>query len=106
VDYFNAVQEGRARVRKAIAVLDSLLAPSSPVLFLKMDTKDWTPVGEETMVALVKGQDQKSAIVICDADGNSKAISAWVTDTVAQETLKSLEGKGLGKFEGELRLPI
>lgn len=87
-------------------ILQEVAGPSSPVLFLKMNTPEWTPVGEETFFAVVKGKNSTGAVVICDGEGNSKAISTWVPTSQADAYALSLESKGLSRFEGEVKLPI
>ena len=106
MDYFAAVQEGRARVRRAVEILQSAAGPSSPVLFLKLDSKEWTPVGEENLVALVWGKNATAALTLCDSDGNSKAISGWLDGAKAAGLAKELEKEGIPAFSGEVRLPL
>jgi hypothetical protein len=106
VDYFKAVQEGRARAAKALEILQDIAGPCYPLLFLKMGTKDWTPVGEENLFAVVQGKNDTSAVVLCDSEGNSKAMSAWVSRPQAESFVKLLESREIAQFEGEVRLPI
>ena len=106
MEYFAAVQEGRSRVRKAVETLQEVAGPSSPVLFLKMGTRDWTPVGEEILFAVVQGKNTTAAVVICDSEGNSKAISGWLPRESVDGVVRSLITKGVKKFDGEVRLPI
>ena len=105
-DYFTAVQTGRARARHALEKLQEVAGPSYPVLFLKTGTEDWTPVGEEELFALVRGKGGTVAVVICDSDGNAKAISSWSNYANAERLSRALEAKGCAKFEGEVKLPI
>ncbi len=105
-DYFAAVQEGRRRVKEAVELLQEVAGPSSPVLFLRMETKDWTPVGEESLFSIVKGRNSTAAVVLCDGAGNAKAISGWVPEIEAEGFARSLEGKGLSRFEGDVVLPL
>jgi hypothetical protein len=106
VDYFAAVQEGRARVRRAMEALQELAGPSSPVLFLKMGTQEWTPVGEEMLFAVVGGKNSTAAVVLCDGEGNSKAISGWVPAEKAKAIARALGARGVPEFEGDVKLPI
>jgi len=76
-----------------------------PVLFLKTDTAEWAPVGEEELFTVVEGKDSTAAVVVCDREGNSKAITAWVSPSEAREVGQTLAAKGMSKFEGEVRLP-
>jgi len=100
------VQQGRARVKKALDTLQGAAGPSYPVLFLKMGQGDWTPVGEEELFALVKGKGGTSAVVICDADGNSKAMSTWLPTAEAEKAASQLSSKGLSRYDGEVKLPV
>lgn len=93
-------------MKLAIGILQEVAGPCSPVLFLKMGIENWTPVGEENLYAVVKGKNATEAVVICDSEGNSKAISGWVSQTVAEEYSRSLQSKGLPLFDGEPKLPI
>lgn len=106
MDYFEAVQEGRKRVNEAIAVLQQVAGPSYPMLFLKIGITDWTPVGIEMLHSVVPGKNGTAAVVICDADGNSKTMSAWVPASKAEEISKALASEGVQEFEGEVKLPI
>ncbi len=106
MEYFAAVQEGRARVKKAVDLLQEVAGPSSPVLFLKMGGTDWEPVGEEMLFVLIPGRNSKEAVVVCDGEGNSKAISGWFPPGEAERVAASLREKGLAIFDGEVRLPL
>ncbi len=106
MDYFEAVQQGRARVKDAIDVLQEAAGPCYPMLFLKLGIGDWTPVGEEMLFAVVAGKSGSSAVIICDAEGNSKAMTTWVSAEKAADYARSLESRGIAKFEGEVKLPI
>jgi hypothetical protein len=106
MDYFSAVQEGRARVRRAVGLLEQSAGPSSPVLFLKMGAPEWSPVGEESLLAVVEGKGSTAAVVVCDAEGNSKAISGWMPKEKAEAIARAMRESGIAGFEGELRLPI
>ena len=106
MDYFAAVQEGRKRVNGALAVLQGVAGPSYPMLLLKLGVTEWTPVGEEMMHKVVPGKNDTAALVICDADGNSKAMSGWTTSSKAAECSRVLELKGVPVFPGEVKLPI
>lgn len=106
MDYFEAVSEGRKRVGSAVSALQEVAGPSYPMLFLKVGITEWTPVGEEMMHKVVPGKGEIAAVVICDADGNSKAMSTWVSGDKAGEFSKVLEGRGIPEFPGEVRLPV
>lgn len=106
MDYFAAVSEGRKRVNRAVSALQEVAGPCYPVLFLKLGVTDWTPVGEEMLHKVVPGKNRTAALVICDCDGNSKAMSSWVPEGTADGLSKSLEQKGIPVFPGEVKLPI
>jgi len=106
LDYFTAVQLGRGRVGKAVQKLQEVAGPSYPMLFLKLGISDWTPVGEEMLHKVVPGKDGTAALVICDGDGNSKAMSAWVPELRAAEFSKKLETMGIPVYPGDVKLPI
>lgn len=105
MDYFAAVQEGRSRVKKAMGILQEVAGPCSPILFLKTNSDYWTPVGEENLFAIVTGKNSTAAVVLCDGDGNSKAMSGWVPTERAEGFGRRLGAKGLARFDGEVRLP-
>lgn len=105
MDYFYAVQEGRARVQRAVNILQEIAGPSYAVLFLKESKDGWTPVGEESLSSVVKGRNSTAAVVICDGDGNAKAMSGWVAEDEAGKLAISLESRGVPKYLGEVRLP-
>jgi hypothetical protein len=106
MDYFTAVQQGKARVKKAVDFLQEVAGPSYPVLFLKTGHEDWLPVGEEKLYALVQGKGGTAAVVLCDADGNSKAISGWVPANDAERFCSDLASRGTKQYAGEIKLPI
>ena len=106
MDYFAAVQEGRRRVNRAISVLQDVAGPCYPVLFLKMGIPDWTPVGDEMMHKVIPGKADTAALVLCDAEGNSKAMSMWLPRDRAVELAKTIERKGIPEFPDEVKLPI
>jgi len=105
-DYFTAVQEGKARVRKAVDLLSEVAGLSYPVLFLKVGKEDWTPVGEENLFSVVSGKDGTAAVVLCDSDGNSKAISAWAARSDVERLAVMLASKGISRYVGEVKLPV
>jgi len=106
MDYYAAVQEGRNRVNRAMALLQDVAGPSYPMLFLKLGLSAWTPVGEEMLHKLVPGKNDTAAVVICDADGNAKAMSGWVSNSRANEYALILESKGIPVYPGDVKLPI
>ncbi len=106
MNYFEAVKEGRRRVNLAVSALQVVAGPSHPMLFLKLGVTDWTPVGEEMLHKIVPGKGDTAAVVICDGEGNSKAMSAFVSAQSATEFGKALELRGIPVFPGEVRLPI
>jgi hypothetical protein len=106
MDYFSAVQEGRRRVNRAMAVLQDVAGPCYPMLFLKMGVTEWTPVGDESMHKVIPGKAGTAALVLCDSDGNSKAMSAWFPEAKARGIAKEIERKGFPEFPDEVKLPI
>ena len=106
MDYFTAVKEGRSRVNQAVSALQQVAGPCYPMLFLKLGVTDWTPVGEETLHKIVPGKNRTAALVICDGDGNSKAMSSFVPDEKAEEFSRTLERRGIPVFPGDVKLPI
>jgi hypothetical protein len=106
LDYFRAVQEGKIRIQSATQLLKEVAGESYPVLFLKTGRVDWIPVGEENLYALVNGKNDTAAVVLCDIDGNAKAMSAWIGRDSASKSASLLAQKGVSKYEGEVKLPI
>ena len=104
--YFEAVQEGRTRVQDAIDLLQQIAGQCYPMLFLKVGSGTWTPVGKEMLYSIVPGKSGTAAVVICDAEGNSKAMTTWIQPALAEEHARTLGSKGLAKFEGEVKLPL
>jgi len=105
LDYFEAVQQGRARVQEAINVLQPVAGQCYPMLFLKIGAGAWTPVGKEMLYSVVPGKSETAAVVVCDAEGNSKAMTPWIAASLAEDYARSLGSKGLARFEGEVKLP-
>ena len=76
------------------------------MLFLKVGLADWTPVGDEQLFSTIKRADGSAALVICDSDGNSKAMSVWTTTNAVGNYETELRSRGLVEFTVEVRLPI
>lgn len=106
MEYFEAVQEGRRRVTKAVAALQEVAGPSYPLLLLKLGITDWTPVGEEMLHKVIPGKGGTAALVICDDGGNAKAMTAWLHAEKAEALAETLKSKGVPNFPGEVNLPI
>jgi hypothetical protein len=106
MEYFAAVQEGRKRVSGAMVVLREVAGPCYPLLFLKLGISDWTPVGEEMLYKVTTGNSGTCALVICDAEGNAKAMSTWIPVEKAGEFAKTLESRGIPIFRGDVKFPI
>ncbi|QQG48124.1 MAG: hypothetical protein HY247_05045 [archaeon] len=106
MSYFEAVQAGRARVKEAMDLLQSVAGPCYPLLFLKIGPAKWTPVGEESLYSVIAGKNGTAAALICDSDGNSKTMTPWVPASKAREFVNGLAERGLSKYEGEPKLPI
>ncbi|TLX98562.1 MAG: hypothetical protein E6K96_00220 [Thaumarchaeota archaeon] len=106
MDYFQAVQEGRTIVQRAIKLLQEVAGPSYPVLFMKTGRTDWSPVGEENLYSVIDGKNDTAAVVICDSDGNTKAMSTWLSKGDAAKSATILESRGIVRFRGEVKLPI
>ena len=105
MDYFSAVQMGRARVKRAVEILQDVAGPSYPVLFLQEGRSEWTPVSDEILYSVVAGKNSSAAIVVCDGGGNAKAMSDWVPEARAAEFAALFDSRGIPKFSGEVRLP-
>ena len=106
MDYFQAVQEGRTIVQRAIKLLQEVAGPSYPVLFMKTGRTDWTPVGEENLYSIIDGKNNTAAVVICDSDGNTKAMSTWLSREDAAKSASLLQSRGIDRFRGDVKLPI
>lgn len=100
------MQEGKARVKEAVELLQTVTRTSHPMLFLKMGTVNWTPVGDAMLQAIIPGRNGTAAVVLCDEEGNSKAMSDWVAEAQAEEHSRALLAKGVRKYEGEVKLPV
>jgi len=86
--------------------LQEVAGPSYPVLFLKTGTSGWNPVGEENLYSTVAGKEGTAAVVICDSDGNTKAMSSWMGKGDAAKSASLLKSKGIELFRGEVKLPV
>lgn len=104
--YFEAVQLGRRRVEDAVSLLQEVAGQCHPLLFLKLGGGPWEPVGEEMLHSIVPGESGTAAIVICDSEGNAKAMSAWVPVREAETKRLALASRGLAEFDGEVNLPV
>ena len=91
---------------RAVAVLQEVAGPSHSVLFLKLGVSDWAPVGNEMMYKVVPGKEGTAALVVCDAEGNAKAMSGWLPAERVQTLAKALESREIPSFPGDVKLPI
>jgi len=106
LDYFQAVQEGRKIAQRAIKLLEEVAGPSYPVLFMKTGRTEWSPVGEENLYSMIDGKNNTAAVVICDSDGNTKAMSGWLSREDAAKSASILQSRGIDMFKGDVKLPI
>lgn len=106
MDYFQAVQEGRKIAQRAIKLLEEVAGPSYPVLFMKTGRTEWSPVGEENLYSMIDGKNNTAAVVICDSDGNTKAMSGWLSREDAAKSASILQSRGIDMFKGDVKLPI
>ncbi len=90
----------------AVATLQEIAGPCYPMLFLKLGSSDWAPVGEEMFYKAIPGKGGAAALVICDAEGNAKAMSGWFPVQKVEEYSKTLGARGIQVFPGEVKLPI
>jgi len=80
--------------------------PSYPVLFMKTGRTEWSPVGEENLYSMIDGKNNTAAVVICDSDGNTKAMSGWLSREDAAKSASILQSRGIDMFKGDVKLPI
>ena len=93
---------------KTVLVLTAIAAAASTTSCnrLKLGSSDWTPVGEEMFHKAIPGKGGTAALVICDADGNSKAMSGWFPVHKTGEFSETLTQRGIPVFAGDVSLPI
>jgi hypothetical protein len=104
MNYIDAIKEGRKRVVDSLKLLNQAGSPSYPLLFLKMDTEDFTPVGEENMFSVLEDKNRR-AVVLCDKDGYAKAITSWMSTENAERVIRFLESLGLSNYKGSIKMP-
>lgn len=105
MNYAEAIKTGKERTALAVQLLSDVGGPSFPLLVLKMGLSDFTPVGAENFYAVIK-KDKLEAVVLCDIDGNAKAITGWLNAEKVKEVIYKLEQRGIKKFEGRLKTPV
>lgn len=71
-----------------------------------MGREDWTSVGQEELFSVVNERDDTAAVVICDSEGNTKAISGWLSRGDAERFATTLESRGHPRYDGEVKLPV
>jgi hypothetical protein len=104
--YTEAASIGMQRVDEAVELLKSITRYARPAFFLKpLADKGYQPVGEENFFAIKAIGDNVFSIVICDEEGNAKAISQPMTKYVMDRFVTKLREKGLKEFKGELNYP-
>lgn len=107
MQYFMALKLGEKRVKQARDLLQLYTGNAMPALALK-DTKlkDWSPVGEENLVAVVQ-ESNGYMIVLCDSNGIAKTIAQWFSEEDKNNIiLKIKEEQNLQEYFGKLSLPI
>jgi hypothetical protein len=103
--YFTAVQEGKVRVKRAVDLLQEVAGPSFAVLFLKEGKEEWTPVGEEMLYSIAEGKGSTMSLIICDGEGNAKAMSEWFAPAEVRRLAAALKSRGVQGYAGRVRLP-
>ncbi len=102
--YLDAIKQGKDRVRESMRILNESGSLSYPLLFLKFGKADFEPVGEENLYSVLEDRD-KRAVVICDSEGNAKAITPWMEEEKTNQIVRSLVSLGIERYKGTLKMP-
>jgi hypothetical protein len=73
---------------------------------LKRDIRSFEPVGEENFYAVIEINPGTVMILLVDAEGNAKAMSAYIGKIRARTILEQMEASGIKKYEGILNFPL
>jgi hypothetical protein len=104
--YFDACKIGQERTDRAAKLLASVSGYAKSAVFLKHETNEFEPVGEENFYAIIPLKPPSVVVVLCDSGGNSKAMSQFFTPKSAESVAKKLEALGIRLYTGEPYLPL
>jgi hypothetical protein len=55
---------------------------------------------------VIPGKSGTAALVLCDSEGNSKAMSGWFPQEKARDLSRAIERRGIPEFPDDVKLPI
>jgi len=99
VQYFQAVQIGRQRANKAQMVLFEIAGFSMLTLTTKKTDGKFFPVGEESLVTVIKTDDGYVTILV-DEDGFTKAQTKPLEKEEARKIFNKVLDSGIAEFSG------
>ncbi len=109
VSYTEIIRIGTERSEKAAEILRAVTGGAKVALHLKplklRREGKYEPVGEENLYSTLKRKEGFVNVVICDSEGNVKAISRPIDEKEVDKYLSELEKRGLKRYEGELHYP-
>lgn len=106
MQYFEAVRRGEVVAARAQGLLASYTGYAVAAMIVKEGSDGWMPVGEESLVAVVRKDENFCVLVVCDSDGYVKAMSGSLPCRVAESIASKMMKEGFGKYEGRLVLPV
>src|SRR5574341_1883090 len=101
--YHQAAQLGQERARKSQHKLFQYSGFAFLTKTVKQNGEEFEPVGEEDLVTMANVED-KTVVVICDADGYAKAQTKPLHLDQAKKIYEKMLNDGFKKFEGETKV--
>jgi len=101
--YHQAAQLGQERARKSQHKLFQYSGFAFLTKTVKQNGEEFEPVGEEDLVTMANVED-KTVVVICDADGYAKAQTKPLPLDQAKKIYEKMLNDGFKKFEGETKV--
>ncbi|MEM0116948.1 MAG: hypothetical protein QXE12_04140 [Conexivisphaerales archaeon] len=105
MQYFEASKIGQERTEKAAEILAKVTGYAKGAIFLKHESEEFEPVGEENFYALIELRPKSLVIVLCDAGGNAKAISQFLHPSLAKKLEERLKAMNIERYNGIPYLP-
>lgn len=105
MQYYEASKIGLARAEKAAELLSKITGYAKAAVFLKHETQEFEPVGEENFYSILQLKPKSVVIVLCDAGGNAKAISQFLNPSLAERLVEKLKSMKIEQYTGTPYLP-
>jgi hypothetical protein len=106
MQYYEASKIGLERTERAAEILAQVTGYAKGAVFLRHETDEFEPVGEENFYAIVELKPKSVVIALCDDSGNAKAISQFLHPSLAEKLVEKLKTKNIKQYRGTPYIPL